>query len=83
MILPEGMDPDDMIRARGRRRWPRAIEAAQPMVNLLWRRETDGKVFDSPERKAALDKSLRAVIKGIADPLHPLPVRGGDQPPAA
>ena len=68
VILPEGMDPDDMIRARGREAMAKAIEAAQPMVNLLWRRETDGKVFDSPERKAALDKSLRAVIKGIADP---------------
>lgn len=68
VILPEGMDPDDMIRARGRDAMAKAIEAAQPMVNLLWRRETEGRVFDSPERKAALDKSLRAVIKGIADP---------------
>jgi DNA primase len=38
------------------------------MVDLLWRRETEGKVFDSPERKATLDKSLRAAIKRITDP---------------
>lgn len=38
------------------------------MVNLLWRRETEGKVFDSPERKATLDKSLREALRRIADP---------------
>ena len=68
VLLPEGMDPDDMIRTRGRDAMREAIDAAQPMVNLLWRREIDGKVFDSPERKATLDKSLRAAIKRIADP---------------
>ena len=68
VILPEGMDPDDLIRLRGREAMARAVETAQPMVSLLWRRETEGKVFDSPERKAALDKSLRAAIKRIADP---------------
>jgi DNA primase len=68
VILPEGLDPDDMIRARGREAMAKAIEAAQPMVNLLWRRETEGRAFDSPERKATLDKSLRAAIRQIADP---------------
>ena len=68
VILPEGLDPDDMIRARGREAMAQAIAAAEPMVNLLWRREIEGKVFDSPERKAMLDKSLRSAIRRIADP---------------
>ena len=38
------------------------------MVRLLWQRETEGRVFDSPERKAALDKALRDKIKLIKDP---------------
>lgn len=38
------------------------------MVALLWRRETEGKVFDSPERRATLDKTLRAAIGRIRDP---------------
>jgi DNA primase len=37
------------------------------MVQLLWRRATDGKVFDSPERRAALDKDLRGTISAIRD----------------
>lgn len=68
VVLPEGMDPDDMIRSRGTAAMQSALDAAEPMVNLLWRRETEGKVLDSPERKAALDKSLRAAITRITDP---------------
>ena len=68
VLLPEGMDPDDLIKLRGREAMAKLIDAAQPMVNLLWRRETEGKVFDSPERKATLDKSLREAIRKIADP---------------
>jgi DNA primase len=45
----------------------KVLDTAQPMVNLLWQRETEAKVFDSPERKAALDKTLRALINRIAD----------------
>ncbi len=44
------------------------IDRAEPMVRLLWQRETEGKSVDSPERRAALDKSLRAAIARIADP---------------
>ena len=68
VVLPEGMDPDDLIRSRGAAAMQAALEGAEPMVNLLWRRETEGKVLDSPERKAALDKNLRAVLKRITDP---------------
>lgn len=67
-LMPEGQDPDDLLKARGKGAMQRLIEAAQPMVQLLWRRETEGKNFDSPERKAALDKSLREAIKRIRDP---------------
>ena len=67
-IMPEGQDPDDMIRASGPASVQRLLDQALPMVRLLWQRETDGKVFDSPERKAALDKALREKIKLIRDP---------------
>ncbi len=68
VLLPEGKDPDDLIRSDGRDAMRTLIEGAQPMVQLLWRRETEGRVFDSPERKAALDKTLRERIRTIQDP---------------
>ena len=67
-LMPQGMDPDDLIRAKGAGAVQTVLEAAVPMVNLLWQRETEGKVFDSPERKAALDKALRDKIMLIKDP---------------
>ncbi|WP_170422087.1 DNA primase [Ruegeria arenilitoris] len=67
-LMPEGKDPDDLLRAEGPGAVQSVLEGAIPMVKLLWRRETEGKVFDSPERKAALDKALRDKIKLIRDP---------------
>lgn len=67
-LMPAGKDPDDVIRAGGAGAMTKLLDAAQPMVQLLWSRETEGKVFDSPERKAALDKDLRTVIARIQDP---------------
>jgi DNA primase len=67
-ILPNGMDPDDLIRAKGAGAMREVLDNAQPMSRLLWQRETEGRVLDSPERKAALDKRLREVIRTIRDP---------------
>ena len=66
--LPAGLDPDDLIKSQGAGAMQAVLDGAQPMVNLLWQREVEGRVFDSPERKAALDKSLRAHLVRIADP---------------
>ena len=67
-LMPEGMDPDDLIRAEGSGMMRKQLEQAVPMVTLLWQRETEGKVFDSPERKAALDRQLRFAIAKVQDP---------------
>lgn len=67
-IMPEGQDPDDLLRAKGPQAVQAVLDQAMPMVRLLWQRETEGKSFDSPERKAALDKALRDKIKLIRDP---------------
>ncbi len=67
-LMPEGKDPDDLLRAEGAGALKSVLDAALPMVRLLWRRETEGGVFDSPERKAALDKALRERLTTIRDP---------------
>ncbi|MBN8631319.1 MAG: DNA primase [Rhodobacterales bacterium] len=66
-ILPGGMDPDDLIKANGAPAMQAVLDSAKPMVQLLWQRETEGRVFDSPERRAALDKTLRGHLARIAD----------------
>ena len=67
-LMPEGQDPDDLIRAEGAQGMQDRIDASIPLVQLLWRRETEGRNFDSPERKAALDRTLREAIKKVHDP---------------
>ena len=66
-IMPEGKDPDDIIRNEGASLFKNLIDEAVPMVDLIWRRETEGKSFDSPERRAGLDKSLSDVIALIKE----------------
>jgi DNA primase len=66
-IMPEGQDPDDLIKTSGAKAMQALLDTAQPMVKLLWQRETEGKIFDSPERRAALDADLRTALNTIQD----------------
>ena len=66
-LMPEGQDPDDVLRAKGASAVQSILDNAVPLVELLWRRETEGHSFDSPDRKAALDKRLRGSVGQIQD----------------
>jgi DNA primase len=66
-ILPGGLDPDDLLKAQGAGAMQAVLDGAKPMVQLLWQRETEGRSYDSPERRAALDKVLRGHLARIAD----------------
>jgi DNA primase len=67
-IMPAGQDPDDVVKSGGKAAIEAILAASRPIVDLLWRRETEGQVLDSPERRAALDARLRAHLARIADP---------------
>ncbi|MDO5642323.1 MAG: DNA primase [Paracoccus sp. (in: a-proteobacteria)] len=67
VALPAGQDPDDLIRAQGAPAMQKLLDGAGPLVDLLWQRETEGRDFDSPERRAALDARLRKSIALIPD----------------
>ncbi|MDQ1898915.1 DNA primase [Paracoccus sp. WLY502] len=69
VILPAGQDPDDLIKAAGPAAMGALLDQARPLVDLLWARETEGQVFDSPERKAALEKRLQDAVAKIPDEL--------------
>jgi DNA primase len=66
-LLPAGQDPDDLIRAEGGGAMAALVEGARPMVDLMWQRLVEGRVLDSPERRAALDRDLRAAVDRIED----------------
>ncbi len=66
-LMPAGQDPDDVVRGGGAAAMQALLAASQPIVDLLWTRETEGQVLDSPERRAALDARLKAHLARIAD----------------
>jgi len=66
-LLPQGQDPDDLVRSGGREAVADVIGAARPLAAMLWTRETEGHSFDTPERRAALEARINEVTSGIAD----------------
>jgi DNA primase len=66
-LLPQGQDPDDLLRSGGREAVAEVIAAARPLAAMLWARETEGHAFDTPERRAALEARLNAVTATIGD----------------
>jgi len=69
VILPAGQDPDDLIKSSGPGAMGALLDNAKPLLDLLWAREIEGQVFDSPERKAALDRRLQEAVARIPDEL--------------
>ena len=66
-LLPQGQDPDDLVRSGGREAVSEVIGAARPLADMLWARETEGHSFDTPERRAALEARVNGVTASIAD----------------
>ncbi|MGI6851902.1 DNA primase [Mesorhizobium sp. 1B3] len=66
-LLPEGQDPDDLVRNEGPDAFRAVLAEARPLADMLWQRETAGGVFDTPERKAELEKTLRELTSRIRD----------------
>jgi DNA primase len=66
-ILPQGQDPDDLVRSGGREAVSDVIGAARPLADMLWARETEGHSFDTPERRAALEARINEVTTAIGD----------------
>jgi DNA primase len=66
-LLPEGKDPDDLVKADGPEAFKAVLSEARPLAELLWMRETSGGIFDTPERRADLEKTLRELTSRIQD----------------
>ncbi len=65
--LPDGQDPDDLVRSGGREAVEDVLAAARPLVDVLWTRESEAGPFNTPERRAALEARLAEVTATVAD----------------
>jgi DNA primase len=66
-FMPAGVDPDDLLRDEGPQALANALEAAAPLVEVLWRRGLDLNDRSTPERRARFEADLRAAAGAIGD----------------
>ncbi len=66
-FLPNGLDPDDLIRASGAQAMADVIAQARPLIDMLWAHETGAGNWSTPEARAALDARLKARAASIQD----------------
>jgi len=66
-FLPDGQDPDDLLKTQGAREMQALLESAKPLSQVLWEKEYALDNWQTPERKAALEQSLFQQINSIED----------------
>ncbi len=66
-LLPEGQDPDELIRSAGAAAVAAALDTALPLVDLVWSRAIEGRSFATPEQCAALERETAEMAATIKD----------------
>ena len=66
-FLPDGLDPDDLVRQRGPEAMEGILAAARPLADVLFERELAAGDIATPERRARLEQRLRDMTRTIAD----------------
>lgn len=66
--LPGGLDPDDLIKQKGRKAMNGLLDGAASLLDSLWQFERDAQPLSSPEDKAGLKARLMAHVEQIQHP---------------
>lgn len=67
VTLPEGQDPDDVVRSGGKAAFEALAAEPEPLHALLWRTALAAADTASPEGRAGLKANLGALAREIAD----------------
>ncbi len=68
-FLPDGQDPDDLIKSAGKEAMQAVLDKSIPFVEMLFKLEVSRHRTETPEELAALKNALDAKAALIADPL--------------
>ena len=66
-FLPDGEDPDSILRSAGTAGFRKVLEGSLSMFDFLWATHTAGRSFETPEARAGLSKTLQQIVSNIAD----------------
>ncbi|MDF1793401.1 MAG: DNA primase [Thalassobaculaceae bacterium] len=67
VTLPEGQDPDDLIKREGKKAVRDLIATAIGLADFLWASELTASPTNTPERRAAFFKRMRDLVREVAD----------------
>ena len=67
VFLPNGLDPDDVVRQGGAEDLEKLLTKARPLAEVLFQREFKVGKWDTPERRAGLEQRLNALASQIED----------------
>ncbi|WP_420433636.1 DNA primase [Hyphobacterium sp.] len=67
-FLPDGKDPDDVLREEGPATLKEAVNRTRPLASILWDMEFEKEPLDDPDRRAGFRKRLRALLFRIENP---------------
>ncbi len=66
-FLPQGQDPDDVLKSEGPEAVKTVINAAEPMGAVLWQRALNENDRATPERRALFERDLKTQLRLIQD----------------
>lgn len=66
-LLPEGQDPDDLLKTEGAEALKAVIAEARPLAEVLWNREADQARIDTPDGRASFEVRLSGLVREIGD----------------
>lgn len=67
VTLPQGQDPDDLVRSAGPQAFEALLASAQPLADRLWHDELAAEPLATPEARAGLKRRLADLAATIAD----------------
>jgi len=68
VTLPQGLDPDDLVRSRGVKAMEELLGAARTLLDMIWLAERDAAPLTTPEDKAGLKSRLLTHVDAISEP---------------
>jgi DNA primase len=67
VFLPDGEDPDSLIKNRGRSAFQSGLDSGISLLDFLWMQHTNTRSFATPESRAGLEAALEEDALKIAD----------------
>lgn len=67
VFLPDKMDPDEFLKAKGAEAYEKMLADTVPLADLLWRKNVESQPADTPEQKALFEKNIMEEVGKIAD----------------